>query len=362
MTDSVASQNIRVLLVDDSAVIRHAISSFLKEEEGIEIVGKAVNGQMGVEMVASLKPDVVILDVEMPIMNGMEALPHIMKAKPDVKVLVCSTLSERGAEISIKAMEMGAADCLLKPSSMQGLTAVPDFRDRLVQLVRLLGKRRTRPTLAGSTVTPKPSAPSAPINIVKTMVQKPGILAIGCSTGGPQALMKVLPGLKNLRVPIVITQHMPRTFTAVLARQISSSCNLPAHEAEEGMVLTAGHAYVAQGGFHMVLKKKDDGKIYIHLDDGPQENFCKPSVDPMMRSLLPIFGPKILAVILTGMGSDGLISCKELSAQGATVIAQNEETSVVWGMPGAVARAGICSAVLPLNEVDSYIREKVGVI
>lgn len=361
MATEPSPDNIHVVLVDDSAVIRNVISTILRAEEGIEVVGKAVDGQQGIDAVKRFQPDIVILDVEMPVMNGLEALPHMLKAKPDLKVLVCSSLSERGAEISVRAMEMGAADCILKPSSIQGLHSIDDFKGRLVELVRLLGrnkasrKAKSQDKTARSLLTP----PAPPALLKRAAAQPPAVLAIGSSTGGPQALMKVLPHLRGLRVPIVVTQHMPRTFTAVMARQITNSCNIPAHEAMDDMVLEPGHVYIAQGGYHMVFIRKDERTVTIRLDDGPQENFCKPAVDPMMRSLTAIYGARILAVILTGMGSDGLQGCKQVVAQGGIVLAQNEETSVVWGMPGAVAKAGICTEILPLDDVGPHIIERL---
>lgn len=362
MVSESSPDNIHVVLVDDSAVIRNVISTILRVEEGIEVVGKATDGQQGIDAVKRLQPDIVILDVEMPVMNGLEALPHMLKAKPDLKVLVCSSLSERGAEISVRAMEMGAADCILKPSSVQGMHSIDDFKSRLVELVRLLGRNKSRKkSSAGPTVAKSLLTPAAPLVLLnRTASQPPAILAIGSSTGGPQALMKVLPHFRGLRVPIVVTQHMPRTFTAVMARQINNSCNIPAHEATEDMRLEPGHVYIAQGGYHMLFNRKDDRTVTIHLDDGPQENFCKPAVDPMMRSLTTVYGSRILAVILTGMGSDGLQGCRQVAAQGGIVLAQNEETSVVWGMPGAVAKAGICSEILPLDEVGPHVLERLG--
>ncbi|QQG36138.1 MAG: chemotaxis response regulator protein-glutamate methylesterase [Micavibrio aeruginosavorus] len=361
MATEPSPDNIHVVLVDDSAVIRNVISTILRAEEGIEVVGKAVDGQQGIEAVKRLHPDIVILDVEMPVMNGLEALPHMLRAKPDLKVLVCSSLSERGAEISIRAMEMGAADCILKPSSIQGLHSMDDFKNRLVELVKLLGRHKPSRKPAAQERSAKslltPATP--PVLLKRTATQSPAILAIGSSTGGPQALMKVLPHLRGLRVPIVVTQHMPRTFTAVMARQIANSCNIPAHEAMDDMALAPGHVYVAQGGYHMLFTRKDERTVAIRLDDGPQESFCKPAVDPMMRSLSAVYGARVLAVILTGMGSDGLQGCKQVVAQGGTVLAQNEETSVVWGMPGAVAKAGICSEILPLEDMGPHIVERM---
>jgi two-component system chemotaxis response regulator CheB len=348
----------RVLIVDDSAVIRYAVSRILAEHDDIEVVGSAINGEMAVKDVKRYDPDIVILDIEMPVMDGITALPLILKEKPDVRVLIFSALSARGAEISIRALTLGATECLLKPSG-DSISSAKDFQNDLVRTVRSIFPR-SKPKAVLS------DEPVSKIQKNKTKISlhsgkslfPPKIIAIGSSTGGPKVLMELLVGLKNLPVPIVITQHMPQTFTALLAEHITKNCSVPCSEGHEGDVLKPGHAYIAPGGYHMTFKKIDEGTV-IHLTEDPPENFCRPSVDPMLRSLSSIYGNKILCAILTGMGSDGLKSCTDLVEQGGQVIAQNEETSIVWGMPGAVAKAGICSAVLPISGIQNWIQKSI---
>jgi two-component system chemotaxis response regulator CheB len=286
----------------------------------------------------------MILDIEMPFMDGITALPLLLEKKPNLKILICSTLSERGADISIKALSLGAADCLLKPSGGEAIQARRDFHESLLRLVKSLGASAIQAVKTENPISLRKVTASLP----------PKILAIGSSTGGPNALMLLLKYLPNLSVPIVITQHMPKTFTAMLANHITQATGVPCVEGAEGMVIKAGHAYVAPGGYHMLLQK-NGGDTVIHLDDGAPENFCRPSVDPMLRSLSEIYGAALLITILTGMGADGLPGCQHAVKAGARVIAQDEASSVVWGMPGAVANAGICSSVAPIPQLADFI-------
>lgn len=314
----------------------------------MEVVGIAVNGDMGVKSIKRFNPDIVILDIEMPVMDGITALPLILKEKPGVRVLICSTLSAHGADISIKALSLGASECILKPGG-EAIVSAQDFQAQLVKVVRSLVPR-IKP--AALTTTPavalRKNAASLP----------PKILAIGSSTGGPKVLMDVLVKLNNLPIPIVITQHMPKTFTSMLAQHISRSCGITCIEGVEGETLKPGHAYIAPGGYHMTFRKAGEN-VTIHLTEEQPENFCRPSVNPMLRSLIPIYGARILTVILTGMGNDGSQVCTEVVANGGEVIAQDEATSVVWGMPGAVAAAGICSAVLPANDIPDWVQRAI---
>lgn len=329
---------IRVMIVDDSAVIRTVISRTLRAQSDMEVAGVAVNGEIAVKSVKQMDPDIVILDIEMPVMDGLTTLPLLLKEKPGLRVLICSTLSARGADVSVRALSLGAADCILKPGG-DAIISASEFQDNLVKLVRQLAP-----------ASKKAAAPAKPAPALRkqSIMLPPRVIAIGCSTGGPRVLMDFLPHLKGLSVPIVITQHMPKTFTAMLAQHITQGCGIPCAEGAEGMQVLPGHAYVAPGGYHMTLRKADGAVApTIHLNEEPPENFCRPSVNPMLRSLSPIYGNAILAIILTGMGADGSQACAELVSHGGHVIAQDEASSTVWGMPGAVATAGICSAVLP---------------
>lgn len=336
---------IRVMIVDDSAVIRSVIGTILKTDKNIQVVGFASNGQQAVDTVSNYDPDIIVLDIEMPFMDGITALPLLLEKKPNVKILICSTLSERGADISIKALSLGAADCLLKPSGADAIKERLDFHQNLLRVVRSLGARMVMPV-----------KPAADVALRKSSLTplRPKILAIGSSTGGPNALMALIKHLKNMPVPIVITQHMPKTFTAILANHIQQATGVECEEGSEGAVLKPGRAYVAPGGYHMTFEREGLQTV-IRIDDGPPENFCKPSVDPMLRSLKDVYGSSILVTILTGMGSDGLPGCTQLVDAGAQVIAQDEATSVVWGMPGAVANAGLCTTVAPISDLANFI-------
>lgn len=344
-----AEKPIRVMIVDDSAVIRSIIDKILKSDTAIEVCGFASDGEQAVKIIGVCKPDVVILDIEMPKMDGITALPLLLQKKPDARVLMCSTLSQRGADISIKALSLGATDCILKPSGPAAIQQSGDFHTGLLRMVREIG---------GHSV--KPSIPSTPVPIHTRMPGfMPKILAIGSSTGGPNALANVLKDMRGFPLPIVITQHMPPTFTKMLATHLSNSTGIQCYEGENGMLLKSGCAYIAPGGYHMIFKQTAAG-IEIVLNDGPLENFCKPSVNPMLRSLCEIYGSRILTVILTGMGEDGLTGARKVVEIGGQVIAQDANTSIVWGMPGAVANAGLCSAVLPLGEIPAYLQKMCG--
>ena len=370
---SASSDNnkITVALVDDSSVIRGALRRLLQDDDGIEVVSSVSNGELAIDAAKQKKPDVMILDVEMPVMDGLQALPSILNASPETKIVMCSSLTEKGATVSMKAMSLGAVECIVKPSSASDSGIGSDFQKSLLALVNSLRPaskvKKSTPNVAQqpaasipSALPPSASSPSSVqlLKDPKAYAGKPSIVAIGSSTGGPQALFNVLKHCKDFNVPIVITQHMPATFTTTLTNHIASQTGIDSFEAEDGMKVENGCIYVARGGKHMTFNKKADG-MYIVLDDGPQENYCKPAVDTMMRSLIPIHGQRILFVILTGMGSDGLKGGQDLVKLGGRVIAQDEATSVVWGMPGAVAQAGICSEVLPLDDVGPWIRKSV---
>lgn len=370
---------IHVMLVDDSAVVRGFLGRALESDPAIKIVASVANGEQGVNSTARHHPDVVILDIEMPVMDGITALPKILAASPGVKVIMCSTLTVRNAEITMKALQLGATDCIAKPSNSSDIHSSGDFKLDIVARVKALGLRKggaPRPVPAAAPHAPSGTPASGTFaggqNAAlksKTAFElrkhlpgeifRPNLLAIGSSTGGPQALFKVIDNFKNMDVPIIITQHMPATFTKILAQHIEQHTGVPTFEGENGMKVENGKAYVAPGGMHMTFARKDGG-IEIVLDNGPPENFCKPSVDPMLRSAMTLWGPKFLTVILTGMGHDGLEGCKALVEGGGRVVAQDQETSVVWGMPGAVAINKLCTAVLPLPDIGPYVRQVFG--
>lgn len=369
----IKKEKINVMLVDDSAVIRSIIRKFIETNTDIEVVGTASNGQMAVDAYKRLKPDVVILDVEMPVMDGISALKEILAFDPQAKVLMCSTLTQKNAQISMKAMQIGAIDCIAKPSNSIDAGDSEVFRKNLVDLLLSLGgaAKAMLPPTPSSDPAPSGARPTtgAPVErlggmpIAKDIVLrkeplpiwKPKIVMIGSSTGGPQALFEVMKNFADVKsVPFVLTQHMPKAFTELLAQHITQQCKIECKEGADGMVVEPGKAYLAPGGMHMTFEKVGLNLV-IKLNDGPPENFCKPSVNPMYRSVLQHYRPtEVLGVMLTGMGHDGLDASREFADGGGALIAQDQQTSVVWGMPGAVATAGLCCKVLPLKEIGPY--------
>ncbi len=352
---------IKVMLVDDSGVIRSVLTRILETDSNINIISSVANGNIAVSMAKIKKPDIVLLDVEMPVMDGLTALPKILAASPKTKVIMCSSLTAKGADITIKAMTLGAVECVVKPSSAKDTGAGSEFQKNLINLIKALSSDNKPITTNHVTKNTAIGRASPNTNVSFTLKDapihsiKPKILAIGSSTGGPNALFTMLKGLKNLAVPIVITQHMPATFTTILAKHIQQNTGIETHEGEDGMIVEAGKAYVAPGGKHMLFKM-NGAQLKIQLSDGPAENFCKPAVDPMFRSIVDIYGDKILGVILTGMGHDGLDGAQKLTEKGGRLFAQDKATSVVWGMPGAVAMDGICNKVLPINDLAQSIK------
>lgn len=350
------------MLVDDSSVIRGLLTRWLGADPAIEIVASAANGQAAINSLDRADPEIVVLDIEMPIMDGLTALPQIVKMKPDVQVLMSSTLTSKNAQISLQAMSLGAADYVPKPTTNREVLRSKSFQTEIIEKIKNLAATKRKqngdlPFRESKRRTPAVEQDvTNPVNKYKTIKASmvlPKIIGVGSSTGGPQALLGFLNGIKNnLSLPVVITQHMPAAFTRILAGHLSKATGLICTEAEDGMIIKPGQVYIARGDNHLIVKS-DKGKHFLSLNQGPPENFCRPAVDPMFRSLSEEFGPAVLAVMLTGMGHDGLEGSKTIVSGGGTIIAQNEETSVVWGMPGAVSEAGICNAILPLNELGS---------
>jgi len=350
------------MVVDDSAVIRGIFRRTLEADDAIEVVASVSNGQQAIDALAKHKIDVIVLDIEMPIMDGMTALPKLLEMAPGIKIIMASTLTEKNASISLEALRIGAADYIPKPTAKYEIHSADTFKRELVDKVKALGgprrpgvrKTPARPA-APAAVTPKASATAAgegadvrrPVSNVP-----PRILAIGSSTGGPQALFKVFEGLKGQidHLPVVIAQHMPKAFTGILAEHLSKVAEARCAEGIDGEVLEAGRIYVSPGDYHMFVEKSGTGHV-IRLNQDPPENYCRPSVEPLFRSVATEFGAATLALMLTGMGHDGVTASETLVDAGATLLAQNEETSVVWGMPGAVANAGLCADILPLEEI-----------
>lgn len=377
---------VRVMVVDDSAVIRGLITRALETDPGIQVVATVGNGQLAIGQLGRTDVDVIVLDIEMPVMDGLTALPKLLETAPDVKIIMASTLTQRNAQVSLEAMQKGAADYIPKPSSTGEIHGSAEFKRDLSEKVKALGgarrDRRDRNRAAGVPETrPQPTAatraataaaagaaparssllsPTAPIQLRPASRTLPQVIAIGSSTGGPQALFSLLSALPaSLRLPVVITQHMPATFTTILAEHIARMAKRPCAEGVDGQAIESGRIYLAPGDNHMKIEVQGTQKI-IRLTKEPPENFCRPAVDPMFRSLASVYGPAVLAVVLTGMGSDGAKGGKVVVEAGGTVIAQDEATSVVWGMPGAAAMSGICSAVMPIDKLPGEIVRLAG--
>ena len=337
---------IKVLVVDDSPTIRRLVTMALVEDPAIEVIGHAVNGREAIAQVRRLKPDVVTLDIEMPVLDGLGALRGIREDHPRLPVIMFSTLTQRGAITTLEALSLGASDYVTKPSNTGSVAeSIASVRNQLVPKIKALaGVRRV---LAPTPPVTRPLMPAPAVS--------PELLVIGASTGGPDALSRLMAGLPaDLPVPVLVVQHMPPVFTAMLAERLDRVSPLSVAEATEGAVLQPGTALLAPGDFHLRVGRSA-GVLRAHLDQGPQENFCRPAVDALFRSVHETVGGRAVAVVLTGMGQDGLIGCQLLAGSGARIVVQDEETSVVWGMPGAVATAGLAHEVLPLDDVAARL-------
>ena len=374
---------IRVMVVDDAVVVRGLVSRWIDEEPDLKTVAAVRTGRDAVDLLLRVNPDVVLLDIDMPDLDGLSALPLLLEKKRDLIVIMASTLTRRNAEVSLKALSLGAADYIPKPATNRDVTTSATFRRELIEKVRQLGARRKR----GFTSTePRarqafavPSAPGVPARKKFSVTQPrsgvvlhpghgadiklrsfspvlPRVLLIGSSTGGPQALTGLVERIKPIfgHAPVLITQHMPPTFTTILAEHLARASGQTAHEAIDGEAIAPGTIYLAPGGKHMTVVKRNN-RPTISLNEGPLVNFCRPAVDLLFASAAQVWGSAILAVVLTGMGSDGTRGAQDIVSGGGSVIAQDEESSVVWGMPGAAAHAGVCAAVLPLDQIGSKI-------
>lgn len=338
---------ISVMVVDDSAVVRGLFTRVIDAEADMTVVASASNGEMALAELKRRPVDLVVLDIEMPIMDGLTALPLLLAACPGVKVLIASTVSRRNAEISLKALQLGAADYLTKPSS---LIAADIFNQDLVQTIRALTARRSANATAQAAVALGATTP--PRRAAST---KPSVLVIGGSTGAPPVLMRIFEQLSDaVSQPVLVTQHMPPTFTAILAEQLRRVGGRDCAEGIDGELVVNGRAYIAPGGWHMVVERQD-GRPVIRLNQEPQENYCRPAVDPLFRSAADVYGAGALGVVLTGMGSDGAKGCEAIVKAGGRVIVQDEQTSAVWGMPGAAVRTGVVERVLPLESIAPAI-------
>jgi two-component system chemotaxis response regulator CheB len=352
----------RVMVVDDSAVIRGLLARWIDSDPALTVVGTANNGAVALRLAQRLQPEILVLDVEMPEMDGLTALPRLLALLPGLRVVMASTLTLRNADISMKALAAGAADYIPKPTSTREMQAAEHFQRDLMEKLKIQGalvRRRGAGRHAGMAQVAKPPPPPKLVLRAAAKVP-PRVVAIASSTGGPQALFRLFGQWKTgIHLPVVITQHMPPTFTTIFAEHLQRVSGAPCAEAVDGEALLPGHTYVAPGDWHMTVQDQDGRKL-MHLHQGPQENYCRPSADPMLRSLALAYGPQVLLLVLTGMGHDGLRGAEAIAAAGGTVVAQDEPSSVVWGMPGAVATRGLCSAVLPLDHIAAAIERLAG--
>jgi len=352
---------IRVLIVDDSVVIRRLLSDLLGKDQDLDVVGIAATGKIALSKIPQVNPDIVTMDIEMPEMNGLEAVTEIRKIYATLPIIMFSTLSQRAAKETLEALSRGANDYVTKPANVGSATlAMQRVRDELIPKIKALCPGLSSPAVplppTGSPVTPTPQPVPATGLSANQMVD---IVAIGVSTGGPNALMDIFESLPtDLPVPIVIVQHMPPIFTQCLADRLTAKSGIMVKEGAPGTPLLPGKAWVAPGGYHMVVTRNGT-RVELALNQDPQENSCRPAVDILFRSVAQVFGPRTLAVMLTGMGEDGLRGCEVLKECGASILAQDEASSVVWGMPGAVVHAGLADTVLPLHRIASTIVSRV---
>lgn len=373
-----APDPVRVLVVDDSAVVRRLLVRVIEQDPRFAPPATAANGRLAPAEIERSRPDIVVLDIEMPELDGLATLELIRRDHPRLPVVMFSTLTESGATATLQALSRGASDYVTKPSGTGSVDAsMGRIREELLpKLLALTGGRHAVPSrraAASATPTagadPSGAAAAAPATAAAGVAERrarrranrPEIVAIGTSTGGPNALADVLGALGAVDVPVVITQHIPPVFSAMLAQRLDTISPMPVREAADGDVLAPGTVWIAPGDRHLLLRRHAAG-VAIELGDGPPENSCRPSVDVMFRSVAEVYGGAVLAVVLTGMGSDGLRGAEQLRALGATVIVQDQASSVVWGMPGAVASAGLADAVVPLTDVAAEIRRRLGVL
>lgn len=346
----------RVLVVDDSVVIRRLIAQALQSETDIEVVGTAANGRLALAKIDQLQPDLVTLDIEMPVLDGLATLPLLRASHPRLLVIMFSTLTERGAAATLEALALGATDYVTKPTNTGSLEiALRRMRDDLVPKIRALVPHVTRPRATEPAPAPVSSRREAtgPAPAVRAVV-------IGVSTGGPSALAELIPRLPaELAVPVLVCQHMPPVFTRLLAERLDSRSPLHVQEGAEGRRVAPGEVWIAPGGMHMVVARDALSAVTIHTTNEPPESSCRPAVDPLLRSAVATYGSGVLAVILTGMGQDGLRGCEGVVAAGGRVFIQDEASSVVWGMPGYIARAGLADKTIPLDDLAVEITRRV---
>ncbi len=358
-------ERVRVLVVDDSVVIRRLVTHALEQDPILEVVGTASNGSIGMQRIPQLNPDVVTLDIEMPDMDGLEMLRRIRREYPQLRVIMFSTLTERGAAKTLEALTLGADDYVAKVSNEGSLDlSMGRLREEMIPKIMQFFRLPAQTRAVVAPVAPSVAAPAPPVRRsappAKGMKERPKAVVIGVSTGGPTALGTILPLLPaNFPLPVLVVQHMPPLFTRLLAERLDSTCKLRVEEAAQDRAVEPGRILIAPGDFHMKLTSNGNS-VRIFLDQSPRQNSCRPAVDALFASAGEIYGGAAIAVILTGMGQDGLRGVEILKAQGASVLAQDEASSVVWGMPGAIVSAGLADRVLPLEDVVPEILRVAG--
>jgi two-component system chemotaxis response regulator CheB len=360
-----AGRRTRIMIVDDSAVMRGLLRSVVCTDAGLEVAGTAADGASALDSIATLHPDLILLDVEMPVMDGLVTLKQLRALGHRMPIIMCSSLTQRGARVTIEALAGGASDYVAKPAGQESREAATRAlaQDLLPKIHAL-----TAPLQALPQGQPQPALPDGsrvPLTLLLAPRQKaqpitsiPAVLVIGVSTGGPAALDVLLPALPgNFPLPVMIVQHMPEQFTGLFAERLNGRCRLRVREAAEGDPVCPGIIYIARGNWHMeVLAAARAGMpATLHLNQGPLENHCRPAVDALFRSVAGVYGYGVLAVVLTGMGSDGLLGCRAIRDLGGSVLAQDQASSTIWGMPGAVANAGLAHNVLALKDIAPEI-------
>jgi two-component system chemotaxis response regulator CheB len=343
---------IRVFLVDDASAVRRLVANALNRDPALEVVGTAADGQMALTRLTESQPDVVLLDLEMPVMDGLQTLVALRKTHPRLPVIMFSRFTQRGVEATVHALTLGADDYVPKPGD--GLDASACIEELLIPKIKLLARRAGSPAKPGTPTGGVPPSGGSPAN-ARTRPQRVELVAIGASTGGPNALAELFPTFPpDWPVPLVLVQHMPPDFTARLAERLTEKSRLQVREGVAGELVSAAQAWVAPGGHHLLVRREGPA-VRLALNQEPPVNSCRPSVDVLFRSAAEVYGPGVLAVVLTGMGQDGLRGCEAVRAAGGQVLVQDEASSVVWSMPGAVAQAGLADQVLPLGQLGSAI-------
>jgi two-component system, chemotaxis family, protein-glutamate methylesterase/glutaminase len=353
-------QKIRVLIVDDAVMVRSRLSKILSADPEIDVVGVAATGQIALAKLTQINPEVVILDVEMPDLDGLQTLSRIRQIDAQLPVIMFSTMTTTGATATLDALALGASDYVTKPSRLGNTTEITHYlQSTLIPKIKALSQ-----TTARKRSTPSPLVPSSSTPIQRSLsilASRPAaeIVAIGVSTGGPNALTTLLSELPSaFPVPIVIVQHMPPMFTKLLAERLTTKCSLSVREARMGETLSPGTIWIAPGDYHLSVKGTHP-TVQLFIDQSPAQNSCRPSVDVLFESVAQTYGDRALAVILTGMGQDGLRGCQQIRDRNGQIVAQDEASSVVWGMPGFVVNAGLADAVLPLDQIRAEILRRV---